>query len=471
MLLTITTTYSPATDLGYLLHKHPGKLQTFPLAFGKAHVFYPEATPERCTAALLLDIDPIQLFRSRHGSGNSNFALQQYVNDRPYVASSFLSVAIAHVFSSALAGQCKTRPELVDVIMPLTAKVSVLPCRGGEDLLQRLFQPLGYQLHAERQPLDTHFPEWGASDVFTVELSAEKRLKDLLAHLYVLIPVLDDDKHYYVGEDEITKLMGRGEGWLAGHPERDLIVERYLRHRRNLAESALALLREEDSASAEAVEEQADVKEETLEHTLGLNQQRLEAVYAKLKESGASRVLDLGCGEGKLIRLLLPDRQFSEILGMDVSSRSLSNAEYRLQLERLPDAQRNKLKLVQGSLLYRDRRLAGYDAAALVEVIEHLEPDRLEVMERTVFEAAHPGCVLVTTPNQEYNRMWTSLPAGNFRHPDHRFEWTRSEFQDWAGTVAKTYQYEVTFYPIGPENPAVGAPTQMAVFTRIGSTS
>lgn len=468
MLLTLTTTHTPATDLGYLLHKHPGKLQTFPLTFGQAHVFYPEATPERCTAALLLDIDPIQLFRSRRGASSSSFALQQYVNDRPYVASSFLSVAIAQVYGSALAGQCKNRPDLVDLTIPLTAKISVLPSRGGADLLQRLFAPLGYTLRIENQPLDAQFPEWGASDVFTVELEAVTQLKQLLSHLYVLIPVLDDDKHYYVGEDEIAKLMSRGEGWLAGHPDRELIASRYLRHRRNLTETALTQLREEDAADTEA-EEQADLREETIEKTIGLNQQRLESVYTELKASGAHRVVDLGCGEGKLIRMLLPDGQFSDILGMDVSSRSLTNAEYRLQLDRLPEMQRKKLKLIQGSLLYRDDRLSGYDAATLVEVIEHLDPSRLEVMERVVFGTARPNTVILSTPNQEYNRMWPSLPAGKFRHPDHHFEWTRAEFQAWAERVAQAYHYTVSFKPIGPEDLEVGSPTQMAIFKREGS--
>jgi 3' terminal RNA ribose 2'-O-methyltransferase Hen1 len=465
MLLTLTTTHSPATDLGYLLYKHPGKLQTFPLKFGQAHVFYPEAAPERCTAALLLDIDPIQLFRSQRVSGNSSFALHQYVNDRPYAASSLLSVALAEVYGSALSGHCREKPELAETKIPLQARISVLPSRGGEDLLRRLFEPLGYQLNVQNHALDDRFPDWGASEVFTVELSAETRLKDLLAHLYVLIPVLDDDKHYYVGEDEIEKLLARGEGWLPGHPERDLIVERYLRHRRKLAETALDRLVAEETPDLEEKEAEQDQREVAVETKIGLNQQRLEAVLAALHESGAGRVLDLGCGEGKLIRLLLPEKQFSQILGMDVSSRCLEWAEKRLQLDRLPETQRNKLKLIQGSLLYRDRRLSGFDAATLVEVIEHLEPARLEVMEKVVFGAARPGTVIVTTPNQEYNRLWPSLPAGAFRHPDHRFEWTPAEFQAWAERVANEFGYAVTFHPVGPEDETVGAPTQMGVFS------
>ncbi len=466
MLLTITTTHPPATDLGYLLHKHPARLQTFPLAFGQAHVFYPDASPEICTAALLLEIDPIQLFRGRRKPGNSGFALSQYVNDRPYVASSFLSVAIAHVYGSALAGQCKERPDLVDVALPLRAKISVLPSSGGETLLRRLFEPLGYALQLERLPLDPQFPEWGASHLFNVELAAEKRLCDMLAHLYVLIPVLDDDKHYYVGQEEVTKLMKRGEGWLAGHPERELIVERYLLHRRGLAESALARLREEDAEQQENSEEQADAQVENIEQSVHLNEQRLKTVLATLKECGARRLLDLGCGEGKLIQLLLPDKQFTEIVGMDVSNRSLANAETHLHISRLPEAQRVKLKLFQGSLLYRDRRLEGYDAAVLLEVIEHLEPDRLQVMERVVFGAARPETVIVTTPNQEYNRMWPGLAAGKMRHPDHHFEWTRPQFSAWSERVGGAYGYQVSLIPIGPEEPGVGSPTQMAVFTR-----
>jgi len=467
MIFTISTTHWPATDLGFLLHKHPGKLQTFQLRFGQAHVFYPIATEEECTATLLLDIDPIQLFRNQKVSGNGSFALQQYVNDRPYVASSLVSVAIAEVYGTALSGICKTKPDLATQELPLTATLSVIPSRGGENLLHRLFEPLGYKLRVQSHPLDAKFLDWGISDTFTVELQCEKRLKDLLTHLYVLIPVLDDSKHYYVGEDELNKLLARGEGWLASHPERERIVERYLRHRRNLMASALSQLREEDAVD-EMADEQADQKEEAIEKSIGLNQQRLEVVYSELKSSNAHRIVDLGCGEGKLLRLLLPDRQFTEILGMDVSARNLNNAEYRLQLDRMPDIQRDKLRLIQGSLLYRDQRLKGYDAATLVEVIEHLEPSRLEVIEQVVFGVARPGVVVLTTPNQEYNRMWPNLPAGKFRHPDHHFEWTRAEFQEWAERVAETFGYSATFKPVGPVDPEAGAPTQMAVFTLRG---
>ena len=465
MLLTIGTTYQPATDLGYLLHKHPARCQSFTLSFGQAHVFYPDATPQRCTAALLLDIDPVRLVRGQKGS-SGGFLLQPYINDRPYVASSFLSVAIAQVYGTALAGRSKERPALAQTPIPLRAKVAVVPCRGGEPLLRRLFEPLGYTVTAQRHPLDERFPDWGESRYFTVTLEATCRLSQLLAHLYVLIPVLDDEKHYWVDEAEVEKLLRHGEEWLAAHPARNLIVERYLKRQRRLTHRALSQLLEEDQPDPDAVEALHAREEEAVEARIGLHEQRLGAVVAVLKEAGARRVLDLGCGEGRLLKVLLRDQRFEEIVGLDASYRALEMAQKRLHLDRLPPRVRARIRLIHGSLTYRDERLAGFDAAAVVEVIEHLDPWRLAAFERVVFEFARPRVVVITTPNAEYNVKFKNLPAGTFRHRDHRFEWTRAEFQAWAQRVGSEHGYAVRFLPVGPEDPVVGAPTQMGVFTR-----
>jgi 3' terminal RNA ribose 2'-O-methyltransferase Hen1 len=466
MLLTITTTHAPATDLGYLLHKHPARLQTFDLSYGQAHVFYPEAGPDRCTAALLLDIDPLQLAQTRHASRSHDFLLQPYVNDRPYVASSFLSVAIGEVFGTALSGRCQERPELVATPLPLQASIAVLPCAGGEALLRRLFEPLGYRVQAHQHPLNERNPAWGASEYFTVTLTGTMRLRDLLSHLYVLVPVLDDEKHYWIGDDEVAKLLRHGDGWLAQHPERELIVRRYLKHQRDLTNAALAQLADDDDADPDATDAQGGDAEAELEAPIGLQHQRLEVVLTTLHDRGVARVLDLGCGDGALVRRLLHDARFSNIVGMDVSRRHLDRAAARLHLEDLPTPQRQRLTLIQGSLLYRDSRLVGYEAAVLVEVIEHIEPTRLGMCEQVLFGYTRPGTVIVTTPNRDYNVQWPRLRAGGLRHRDHRFEWTRAEFQQWAAHVAKQYGYTLEVAAIGPEDAIVGAPTQMGVFTR-----
>lgn len=465
MLLTISYSGKPATDLGYLLHKNPFRVHALEQVFGKAYVFYPELTPERCTAVLLVEIDPVGLVRNRRGPGGEARMLEQYVNDRPYAASSFLSVALARTFGTAMTGRSKERQELAGKPLPLETRITVLPCRGGEAMLRGLFEPLGYEVAATRHRLDERFPEWGESPYFTVNLKATIRLRELLTHLYVLIPVLDDDKHYWVGEAEVEKLLRRGEGWLRDHPERELITERYLKHQKRLAREALSrLIGDEDPAADEAAETHAR-EEDAIEKPIRLGEQRIAAVLAAIRESRAKRVLDLGCGEGRLLRELLKERALTEIVGMDVSHRALELASQRLRLEDLPAMQRERIRLVHGSLTYRDKRLAGYDAATVVEVIEHLDSPRLSAFERVIFECARPKTVVVTTPNAEYNVKFATLPAGKLRHKDHRFEWTRTEFQSWAGAVGDRFGYAVRFLPIGPEDPAAGGPTQMGIFT------
>lgn len=465
MLLTISTGHRPATDLGFLLHKHPERFQSFDLSFGQAHVFYPEVADERCTACLLLDVDPVGMVRRRGRA--QGFLLGHYVNDRPYVASSFLSVAISQVFGSAMGGRCKERPELASTPIPLSARLDVLPVRGGADFLQRIFEPLGYVVEARRHPLDERFPDWGESSYYSVTITGVKTLSELLTHLYVLAPVFDNEKHYFVGDDELQKLLAKGGGWLAAHPEKEWITRRYLKFQPSLYREALARLVEETPTEEEVEgDQQRDPREEILERPLSLNDQRLGAVTAALRASGAGNVLDLGCGEGKLLRALLQERQFDRIVGMDVSIRSLEMAQKRLKLERLPARQAARLELIHGSLIYRDKRLEGFDVAAVVEVIEHLDPPRLAAMERVLFEFARPRSIVLTTPNREYNVRWETLPEGQFRHADHRFEWTRAEFQEWALRVGERHGYAVRFLPVGLEDPEVGSPTQMGVFER-----
>jgi 3' terminal RNA ribose 2'-O-methyltransferase Hen1 len=457
MLLTISTTHQPATDLGYLLYKHPDKSQVFDLSFGTAQVFYPAASATSCTMAMLLDINPVDLARGKAGAQQQSLAT--YVSDRPYAASSFLSVAISQVLGTALTGRCREKPELANTPLPLTARIPVLPSRGREGFLRGLFEPLGYQVKVQRLALDEQFPDWGNSSYFDVELTHTVKLGDLLAHLYVLIPVLDDDKHYYVNTEEIEKLLRHGDGWLSEHPLKAEITSRYLKRQRGLTRDALAQIAVEEVPTV-ATENQ----EEAIEKPLSLNQQRLETVVAVLKHSGAHRIIDLGCGEGKLLRLLLQEPTFTQLQGMDVSYRSLEIAQDRLKLNQLPLAQQGRLQLISGSLTYRDDRLAGYDAATVIEVIEHMELKRLAAFERVLFEFARPKLAIITTPNVEYNVKFAGLPAGKLRHPDHRFEWTRDEFQSWAQSIAARHNYAVEFREIGEIDPIVGSPTQMAIF-------
>ncbi|MEM1384628.1 MAG: methyltransferase domain-containing protein [Pseudomonadota bacterium] len=185
---------------------------------------------------------------------------------------------------------------------------------------------------------------------------------------------------------------------------------------------------------------------------------------AVLKEAGARTVLDIGCGEGKLIRRLVKERAVERILGVDPSVRTLEVAARRLRLDQAGDRMRERIALQMGSLTYGDRRWQGFNAATLVEVIEHVDPPRLYALERSLFGIARPRLVIATTPNRDYSALFTGMEAGAVRHPDHRSGWTRAEFAAWLNRVAAEHGYPVRRAPLGPEDETHGPPSQMAVF-------
>ncbi|HEY7020538.1 MAG TPA: 3' terminal RNA ribose 2'-O-methyltransferase Hen1 [Ktedonobacterales bacterium] len=483
MLITLTCHAPNAPDVGYLFGKNPASLFAREFSGGRVLVFYPEVAEDHLTIAVLTEIDPIALVRTASGA----HGLDQYVNDRPYVASSLTSVALNVAFGSALGGKSRERPERVNEVMRWEVSLPVVACDAGEEFISRIFAPLGYEVVVERLPLDSAFPAWGPSNLYTIRLSGAQTVQAVLSHLYVLLPVLDNAKHYYIEASETEKLLRHGGAWLAAHRERRLITRRYLRYHRPLVTSALSRLA---SLALEECDEEtetdADTPEETPEETTqdmtpsevgetrptparktpNLHTQRLEAVMEAIRAASVTSLVDLGCGEGRLLTLALKERSLKRILGMDVSSFALSHARRYLHLDDMPHAQRARIEVVQGSLLYRDKRLEGFDVAALVEVVEHLDPPRLGALERVVFAHARPRRVIVTTPNREYNVHWEALGAEKLRHRDHRFEWTRAECQEWAEHVAKAFGYSAEWREIGAADEGLGAPSQMVIFDR-----
>lgn len=455
MILEITTTHKPATDLGFLLHKHPDKLQTVDLSVGNAHIFYPVANNETCTACMTLDINPVDLVRNRKG-GNA-FLQQHYVNDRPYTSNSFLSTAIVKAFGSAINGTCQIKPELVQTAIPLKAKISSLKVDADFSYLNKLFEPLGYNICYEPLQLDNQFTSWGTSKYVNLHIENRLTLKDLLSHLYVFILTLDNERHYWVTKNDIDVLLRRGESWLENHPEKEWIIKRYLKNLRTYTNEALLRL-----AGDEAFEEEQPQSE----RKLSLHQKRLNKAFEFLKDSKANSVLDIGCGEGKLLKLLLKEGQFKRLAGTDVSFSELQKAKEALYLNEASPAMRERITIFQSSVTYKDERLKGFDAVALVEVIEHLDPERLSAMQQVVFGFARPATVVLSTPNAEYNTVFKKLDEGSFRHEDHRFEWKRAEFEKWCEKVSNEFNYEVAIYPVGDEEVNVGAPSQMAVFKK-----
>ncbi|MBE2999184.1 3' terminal RNA ribose 2'-O-methyltransferase Hen1 [Nocardiopsis sp. HNM0947] len=470
MLLTITTTQTPsapASDLGFLLHKHPDRAQRFEQSFGTAHVFYPEAGDERCTAALLLEVDPQALLRTRTSVSTPDFALAQYVNDRPYATSSLFTAALGRVMRTALRGRCEQRPELARTPLPLELHLPAVPCRPGPERARALFEPLGWTVRAEPVPLDPGLPGWGDSHYLSLTLTGTLRLSEALNHLYVLLPAMDGGrKHYWVDETEVDKLLRAGgvaeaageepeepaeePGWLATHPERSWITRRFLDRRQRYVRTALGRLQEAESVLPAEAEDDPAVEERAPD----LAEQRIGAVLSVLRSEQADSVVDLGCGSGALLTHLVREPALRRITGADVSTGALARVR------------ESRAELLVGSVVHRDPRFRGHDAAVLMEVIEHLDPSRLPAMEEVVFGDAAPRVAVVTTPNAEYNTHYEGLAEGAFRHSDHRFEWTRAEFGAWSDRVARTHGYTVRRLPVGPDHRDTGAPTQLAVFTR-----
>ncbi len=468
MLLTVSYRGADPADLGYLLHKHPDRVHDFDLPVGQAHVFYPQLDGQSCTAALLLEVDPIGLVRSKRFRGDAA-TLGHYVNDRPYASGSMLAVALGSVFRTAMTGRSDARPELAASPLDLRIALHAVPLRGGADLPRRLFEPLGWQLEESTALLDERFPEWGPSPYASITLCGSLRLGEALRQLYVLLPVLDDAKHYWVADAEVDKLLRAGEGWLPQHPERELISRRYLVHQREYIAAATERLAEldHDAVAGSDAEPGPDSEDATaVEAARPLNRLRADAVLAALEDVGARSVADVGCGPGALLSRLAADPRYTRIIGTDVSPAALETAGRRLDLAERSDAQRERITLHPSSVTYQDDRIAGLDAIVLMEVVEHIEPERLDAVARSVFGLAKPAAVILTTPNAEYNSRYPALAAGAFRHADHRFEWTRAELAAWAGAVADRYGYRVELRAVGEPDPVLGPPTQLALFRR-----
>ncbi len=458
MLLTISCEGARADDFGFLLHKHPDSIFRREVSFGRVTVFYPESGPSRATVAMLVEVDPVHPVRGRDRAT----PLAEYVNDRPYVASSLTSVALREAFSTALAGRSRDRQALVNEPLELSARIPAVVVKGGAAMATRLFAPLGYSVTATTHALDPSVPEWGDASLLSLQIAGRQTVQDLLAHLYVLLPVLDTEKHYFVGDAEVEKLRDHGARWLDRHPEKLLISNRFLKYQRPLVHAALSQLTVETAAADD--EDQSD--EDAIESRVSLADQRIAAVVRALRfgEPPFRRIADIGCGEGRLLATLAQDRGFTEIVGADVSSESLSRAERRLELDRPGSPAAGRVTLLQSSLLYHDRRLDGFDAITLIEVIEHVDLERLDLLKRIVFDRLKPRRVVITTPNVDYNVRFDGMRRGALRHRDHRFEWSRAQFRTWCESASP--DFSVQFADVGPVDRDVGAPTQMAIFDR-----
>lgn len=461
MLIAITVTGKDAKSLSYILGKHPDHVFIREFSAGNMTVSFPEYSDERATAALLIQVDTIGMVR-----GEWKGVSASYIDPRPYVSSSLTSVALKEAYRSSFTTKSK-EPAVAAMMereLPISVEFSSLWCKIGEEGIRTLFEPLGYSVACRELPFASDWLEGERSALFNATLTGKQTIAALLNHLYVLLPVIGKGKHYFVEEAEVAKLLQHGAGWLENHPAKERIVSRYLVHRRSLIEEALEQLAGEESD--DPAEENA--RESEFERPIRLQEERLQTAMAVLKtlDPPPLRIGDLGCGTGDFMRIIMDERMPAEVVGMDVSSRSIQIAEKKLRIATRPEWQRPKVSLLHGSLVYTDLRLKELDTLVLLEVIEHVDPPKLPIIEHNIFEYLKPCHVMISTPNKEYNPLFPNMEKDRFRHDDHRFEWTREEFRRWTSAIIEKYPYTVEIYPVGKQDEQAGPPTQMAVFRR-----
>lgn len=434
MLLTLRVTGPHASDLEVLLDKCPDKLHSTSLPFGLAHVFFPEVSPDAVTVALVVDVDAVVWSSNGFSSG---FGLTN---------AAMLSAAIASVFSTALAARSPGRPDLVTAILPVEVRVSSFDVRPGTDDARALFSPLGYDVVVHEDVVDALSGTSTNLVRQTVCLAKQCSLYEVLSHLYVLGPVLDGHADDHVLERERDALLLHAEGAARGHVAGDRIIQAYAARRPSGAGAALARLLAMDVTEGQTALDSA------IAPTL-LDDARIDAIVFELREASVSSVVDLGCGDGKLLARLVREKVLTRIVGFDVSIRALDAAASRMKLDRRGGKKSERIELLHGSLFYSDSRLQGFDAAVLADVIQHVNADRLGDLERVVFHDAQPATVVV---------MMNVATRDGVVPPGLEHSWSTNQFDAWASAVSERRAYRVRLLSIGSSGPT----TRMAVFTR-----
>lgn len=451
MLLTLRVTGPHAADLQVLLDKSPDKLHSTSLPLGVVHVFFPEASPDAATVALLVNVDAVAWSSNESPAG---FALANAAT---------LSAAIAHVFSMALAARSPARPDLVTAMLPIEVRLSSFAVSRGTDDARALFAPLGYDVEVTEDALVESSTTQEHLVRHSVRLTKLAPLYEVLSHMYVLGPIVDDHAADPVLTAEREALLLHAEGAARGHPLAERITQAYAMRRTSETSAAVERLLVADSLGAPTNADATNVP------TL-LDDARIDAIVYELREVAAQSVVDLGCGDGKLLARLVREKALTRIVGLDVSYRLLDAASARMKLDRRGTKKSERLELLHGSLFYADSRLRGFDAAVLADVLQHVAADRLGDIEHVVFHDAQPKTIIVMmngsgvwgAGSRRLPEAPNAQPAREQSAPTDPHAWSTNQFDAWASGVSERCGYRVRLLSIGSSH----LPTRMAVFSR-----
>lgn len=455
MQLTIKAIGENSRVISYLLSKNPSNLYDRDEKGSRVRLVYTAFTEEETELLIYVTPDPVELVRN----SPNTFDITQYINDREFAVSSLFCSYIKSALATALNG--KPKDDFIkwvdykfDLILGFGPVASDLP----DAVIESIFTPIGYEVKIERGITDYSFKLKSRSSARYINLTGRQTLQNAIRHLFILIPVLDNYKHYYMDKSEVDKLERYGTGWLDDHPMRDLIIKRALKFKELISEVASPKKEDLLQGDSEPVEE-SEIK-------VRLNEQRYQTIVdivTKLPQK--ETVVDFGSGEGKLsVRLgFIPG--VKEVLAVEPSQVSQLRAIRKIDKVRSSEGFVAPTQ-VWGSLFYFDTRLCDKDVMILSEVIEHIDEYRLAPIIETVFAQYSPKTLIINTPNYEYNVVFEM--KDNLRHSDHRFEWTREQFSLWCKELGARYNYSVNIGGIGEEDTDHGFPTQIAIFSKTG---
>ncbi|WP_310831561.1 3' terminal RNA ribose 2'-O-methyltransferase Hen1 [Paenibacillus pedocola] len=474
MHLIIRATGTGAGMLSHLLAKNPNNLYDRTEKEARVRIVFTVSSEEETEAVIYVTPDPIELVK---GDSSAHNDITQYINDREFVTSSLFCSYIRPALGTALNGKPK-EAYMPWVGKPLKLELTFGPVASNlpDRTLEELFTALGYEVQLERGDAEYSFALKTRSSARYIKLAGEQTLQTALQQLFVLIPALDDYKHYYISDDEVDKIRRYGAGWLEEHPQRSLILKRTLRfagaikqyeamaakEKRSTAENSVD---SEDVPAAVTVSGESAVTEMQEEPKIRLNDLRYAAIAAAVEELYAkATIVDFGSGEGKLSAKLSSVPGVREIKAVEPSAASQLRAMDRFAKLAdkpgiiVPDP-------VTGSLFYFDESLRGKDVMILCEVIEHIDEYRLARVMENIFAEYAPKTLIVTTPNKDYNAVY-EMEQEELRHGDHRFEWGRKAFSVWCARWTETFDYTAELTGIGEGSVEFGYPTQMAIFTK-----
>ena len=466
MIFSISTTHYPATDIGFLLHKNPDEFHKIPFNFGDVYIFYPYGSPELCMATLIVKIDPIKLYEKSFIDVCYDFPFIE--TEYEVFGFSLFSMLLSKIYVMTLNGISNSRSELVNLSIPLSANIINVMHYDKVLLIKEFFEQLEYNVRIENKSGNNNETKLCKIECFNIEITAIIPLKNILSHLCIILAVLDNSLHYWMNENEIDKIIEMSKVFLKNHPMEDYIMKHLSKEKINSKVKAISFVSQDKLWNRYLIPTVNKGREKLLKKQVKFNEEKHNYIISVLKGLNSKSVVDIGCGEGEFIELLFKDVNFERILGVDVSNYMIEKAKFRIDLCNIPSENKERINIIQSSIFYRDKRLRGYEAATVINVIEYFDLPRLKLFEQVLFGLIQPQHVIIVISSVEFIVKKDSISNNKFNNVKNVFEWTKEKYKLWYSCVAEQYDYTFRLLEDGYKEIESETLNQIVVFSLKG---